>query len=707
MESQLERWRYDVLVADQPKLWPLLEALERLRSHGLTTAMVVAAFHCWRVLSLMAWWKRLFEMTPDESIDGVRLSTVTLSDEEILHRVRETVEGWLRSSGLSPFLMRPMWGYISLGIRDVRASSPPVPEDAERRAVNRAHAKAQKMRKDAKEARCKRKNLECDELEKRRRQQRHDGLPVEPSLSLSLSNSSSDDDEGEVEAPALAPRKALKVSTSSTTQWVMEAQAAIQHGAASARADPKESDAQGEATKAATKQAGEEAPTPHEAEALMPDEAKAPLIAEATEGEAEALRTSEAKATEARASRTTEAEVAKARASRTTEAKVAEAGAPGTTKAEVAEAGLGTAEQAAQDVETEAGQASVPPLVHDLPPSPENAREAEVHSISSDDTFWGKEVADAEAASTIEPPALTSSEGSSALVWVRPEPHKWDSPRVLWQSQDDPEGEPLFALEDVVEGGRWDSFEQFHYLAERSLRTALSVMADALLGELKARSLRKSLFLQWERDIWDQLWQQKDLLTNANDLLSARSMEVEDLRLCCADMKAEAAMAQEQAIPLVARIKELEEELTRVAELEREACRAAEASQAEVQNWREKAEGLEKEVSQAAEASVEVQAVLEAEIGEHNALGRVHEQLRGALHTGVKRALTIISSHYTGIDLEAISDGYILAKDDEEAEEEVMRLVELAEAPSTALAKLFEEEVVPPAPSADAGDLEF
>ena len=73
------------------------------------------------------------------------------------------------------------------------------------------------------------------------------------------------------------------------------------------------------------------------------------------------------------------------------------------------------------------------------------------------------------------------------------------------------------------------------------------------------------MFLRQERDVWDQLGQQKDLLANANKLLSARSAEVEDLRLRCADMKAEAAMAQEQAAPLVARIKELEEELTRVA----------------------------------------------------------------------------------------------------------------------------------------------
>jgi len=41
---------------------------------------------------------------------------------------------------------------------------------------------------------------------------------------------------------------------------------------------------------------------------------------------------------------------------------------------------------------------------------------------------------------------------------------------------------------------------------------------------------------------------------------------VEDLRLRCADMKAEAATAREQVTPLAARIKELEEELTRVAD---------------------------------------------------------------------------------------------------------------------------------------------
>ena len=45
-----------------------------------------------------------------------------------------------------------------------------------------------------------------------------------------------------------------------------------------------------------------------------------------------------------------------------------------------------------------------------------------------------------------------------------------------------------------------------------------------------------------------------------------------------------------------------------------------------------------------------------------------------------------------------------LPLDHVEAEEEVMKLVEAAKAPGTALAPLFEEEVVPPTPTADTGD---
>ena len=48
-----------------------------------------------------------------------------------------------------------------------------------------------------------------------------------------------------------------------------------------------------------------------------------------------------------------------------------------------------------------------------------------------------------------------------------------------------------------------------------------------------------------------------------------------------------------------------------------------------------------------------------------------------------------------------------MVEDDEEANEEVMKLEEAAEAPCMVLASLFEEEVVPPTPSVDAGDPEF
>ena len=106
------------------------------------------------------------------------------------------------------------------------------------------------------------------------------------------------------------------------------------------------------------------------------------------------------------------------------------------------------------------------------------------------------------------------------------------------------------------------------------------------------------MFLRRERDVWDQLRQQKELLAGANELLSARSVEVEDLRLRCADMKAEAATAREQVAPLAARVKELGEELTRAAG-ERdvllswadEALKAAEASRVDALAWKEKYEG--------------------------------------------------------------------------------------------------------------------
>ena len=62
----------------------------------------------------MARRRRLFEMRPDEPIAGIRLSASALFDEEILRRVRETVDAKLWNGGLTTLAMRPSRGYLSL-----------------------------------------------------------------------------------------------------------------------------------------------------------------------------------------------------------------------------------------------------------------------------------------------------------------------------------------------------------------------------------------------------------------------------------------------------------------------------------------------------------------------------------------------------------------------------------------------------------------
>jgi len=72
---------------------------------------------------------------------------------------------------------------------------------------------------------------------------------------------------------------------------------------------------------------------------------------------------------------------------------------------------------------------------------------------------------------------------------------------------------------------------------------------------------------------------------------------------------------------------------------------------------------------------------------------RAGERMREALHAGVKKALAVVSSHYTGIDLPAVCEGYVLPDDETEAQEEVQRLEDAAAAPGDALATFFDDEV--------------
>ncbi|XP_066374782.1 uncharacterized protein [Miscanthus floridulus] len=474
------------------------------------------------------------------------------------------------------------------------------------------------------------------------------------------------------EVPMLAPLKALKVNLGSTAHWVAEVQAALHHGTASARADPKEPTTQGGATEAALTQEGEAAPPPGDGKARGSDAAEVPLavkttgtevpgVSQAGATEAAAPRTIETVAASTRALATAEAMMAEAGAPKNTEAMMVEAGAPGTTEATMAEARApGTTDAdvivaglPAQEVEMKAAEALVAPLVQGPPPLRESAREVEILLISSNDTSRAQEMAGTEVAGVVEQPVPTPGEGSSALTRVRPKPRGWNHPRVLWQSQDDPEAEPLFALEDVAEGGRWDTFEQYRQLAERSLRTALSVVGDDLPGvaqELETQSLGKSVFLRRERDVWDQLQRQKGLL---------------------AELGSEASRAAEASRVEAQRLKE-----------------KAEAFRVEARHWEVKAKESEAEVTRVAEASSAVQMVLETKIEEHEALKSAACAACEALVVeGVQSGSSL------GCRLIALSG---------QADEVVMKLLEAAEGPGTALAMLFEEKVVPPPPSADA-----
>jgi hypothetical protein len=82
--------------------------------------------------------------------------------------------------------------------------------------------------------------------------------------------------------------------------------------------------------------------------------------------------------------------------------------------------------------------------------------------------------------------------------------------------------------------------------------------------------------------------------------------------------------------------------------------------------------------------------------------GHVRSRLRGALHHGVRRAFTVLASHYN-VDLERVSEGYCLPDEEEAALAEVQRLDAAIEGPSTALASSFQVEILPPVSPSEAG----
>jgi hypothetical protein len=74
---------------------------------------VVAAIHRRRVLPLAQRRLRLSEMKPGVDLEGSRMSSTSLSTDDLLSRLASTV-GRLDAGVLSQPLMRPDQGYVSL-----------------------------------------------------------------------------------------------------------------------------------------------------------------------------------------------------------------------------------------------------------------------------------------------------------------------------------------------------------------------------------------------------------------------------------------------------------------------------------------------------------------------------------------------------------------------------------------------------------------
>jgi hypothetical protein len=73
----------------------------------------------------------------------------------------------------------------------------------------------------------------------------------------------------------------------------------------------------------------------------------------------------------------------------------------------------------------------------------------------------------------------------------------------------------------------------------------------------------------------------------------------------------------------------------------------------------------------------------------------MRSKLHEVVHTRVKGALAAGASHYE-VDVERVSEGYILPDEDDLAEAEAWRVLNIVERPDAALARHLEEEVVSP-----------
>jgi hypothetical protein len=148
---------------------------------------------------------------------------------------------------------------------------------------------------------------------------------------------------------------------------------------------------------------------------------------------------------------------------------------------------------------------------------------------------------------------------------------RWGRSTLEFRDASNPSAEPFFALDDKDEVQHWEFIEGLRKHSVQSLRMVadtlvrgmleafevsrvrLSLLAfypSFLIGsdlrfncgqELKERSRCKSLFIRHESGVWAALARQWALVEEANERLSKKSAEVDELRVVQATVREEAA----------------------------------------------------------------------------------------------------------------------------------------------------------------------
>jgi hypothetical protein len=86
-----DNWQMGATREHQPQLEAFLDALRKLHDCGPTVVGVVIAFHRRRVLPLVQCCLLLHEMTPEAEVESSRMSTATLTIDDLLKRVKGMV----------------------------------------------------------------------------------------------------------------------------------------------------------------------------------------------------------------------------------------------------------------------------------------------------------------------------------------------------------------------------------------------------------------------------------------------------------------------------------------------------------------------------------------------------------------------------------------------------------------------------------------